>query len=300
MPKRCVMNLNFEPISLAEQKRYLALLGQSHQVASDYSFLNLWAWAEEYGLHWAWEDNLVWIKQTRPEPCLWAPIGAWDSIDWRNRFAAQTDSPITIIRVPEKLVEYWRAALGERVGIAEAREHWDYLYSAQDLIELKGNRFHKKKNLLNQFLKSYEFSYMPFGPELIEQAMSMQQDWCTWRDCEGSDTLVAENKAIAKVLNNWQQLSGVTGGGLRVDNTLAAYTVAEIMPDNSLVIHFEKACPDFKGSYQAINQMFLENDPSPCTIVNREQDLGDEGLRKAKLSYNPVDFVRKYRVTLWG
>ena len=299
MPKRCVMNLNFEPISLTEQKRYLTLLGQSHQVASDYSFLNLWAWAEEYGLHWAWEDNLVWIKQTRPEPCLWAPIGAWDSIDWQNIFAGQADSPITFIRVPETLVEFWRAALGERVEITEAREHWDYLYSAQDLIELKGNRFHKKKNLLNQFLKSYEFSYIPFGPELIEQAMSMQQDWCTWRDCESSEVLSAENNAIFRLLSSWQSLNGtVMGGALIVDGKMAAYTVAEGLTRDTVVIHFEKGDTQYKGIYQAINQMFLAHEGDGFKLVNREQDLNDEGLRKAKLSYNPVQFLRKYRVNL--
>jgi len=295
------MNLNFEPISLTEQKRYLALLGQSHQVASDYSFLNLWAWAEEYGLHWAWEDNLVWLKQTRPEPCLWAPIGAWDSIDWRNIFADQTALPITFIRVPEKLVEYWRAALGERVEIAEAREHWDYLYSAIDLIELKGNRFHKKKNLLNQFLKNYEFSYVPFEPELIEQAMNMQQDWCTWRDCESSEVLSAENNAIFRLLSSWQSLNGtVMGGALIVDGKMAAYTVGEGLTRDTVVIHFEKGDTQYKGIYQAINQMFLAHECNGFNLVNREQDLNDEGLRKAKLSYNPVNFLRKYRVNLAG
>jgi hypothetical protein len=293
------MNLNFEPISLTEQKRYLTLLGQSHEVASDYSFLNLWAWAEEYGLQWAWEDNLVWIKQTRPEPCLWAPIGAWDSIDWRNRFADQTSSPLTFIRVPEKLVEKWRAALGERVEIAEARGHWDYLYSAKDLIELKGNRFHKKKNLLNQFLKGYEYSYVPFGPDLIEQAMNMQQDWCTWRDCESSEVLSAENNAIFRLLSSWQSLIGtVMGGAIIVNGKMAAYTVGEGLTRDTVVIHFEKGDTQYKGIYQAINQMFLAHMGDGFTLVNREQDLNDEGLRKAKLSYNPVQFLQKYRVSL--
>jgi hypothetical protein len=92
-------------------------------------------------------------------------------------------------------------------------------------------------------------------------------------------------------------LNGITGGALLVDQDLAAYTVAEVLPDNTIVIHFEKGCPGFKGSYQAINQMFLAQDENPGShIVNREQDIGDEGLRKAKLSYHPVDFIRKYEV----
>jgi hypothetical protein len=83
-----------------------------------------------------------------------------------------------------------------------------------------------------------------------------------------------------------------------VDEKMIAYTIAEALDDDSIVIHFEKGCPNFKGVYQAINQMFLERCCQGFKIVNREQDLGDEGLRKAKLSYNPVAFLKKYTVRL--
>ena len=292
------MHLSFEPIDLRRQSIYHQRLAQCGQIASDYSFINLWSWGDEYGLQWAWQDHLVWIKQTRPSETLWAPVGDWQNVNWRPVLQAAASCCPRIIRVPEILLEIWKAQSETAIEVSEAREHWDYIYDRQELVGLAGNRFHKKKNLLNQFKKKYVAVYLPFGPEMVTQAKGMQEDWCAWRDCEGNDTLTAENNAIAKLLDNWQQLSGVTGGALQVDNTLAAYTVAEIMPDNSLVIHFEKGDPQYKGSYQAINQMFLENDPSPCTLVNREQDLGDEGLRKAKLSYNPIDFVRKYRVEL--
>ncbi len=85
---------------------------------------------------------------------------------------------------------------------------------------------------------------------------------------------------------------------MQVDDRLASYTIAEGLPDGTMVIHFEKGDPDYKGSYQAINQIFLENDSSDHCLVNREQDLGNEGLRKAKLSYHPVDFVKKYQLDL--
>ena len=301
--KFSVMKLNFESIRLDKQRDYLALLGKCAQVASDYSFLNLWAWAEDYGLRWAWEEKLVWIKQTRPEEYLWAPVGAWDLIDWQSRFAEQADSRTAFIRVPEKLVEYWRAALGDRMEIAEAREHWDYLYVLKDLIELKGNRYHKKKNLFNQFTRNYEYTYVPFGPDLIEQAMNMQQDWCTWRDCESSEILTAENKAIFRMLKDWRHLNGTMGGAIFVDGKMAAYTVAEALTQDTVVIHFEKGDTQYKGIYQAINQMFLAHMADNFTYftsVNREQDLNDEGLRKAKLSYHPAQFLHKYRVTLTG
>ena len=293
-----IMKLTFEPIDLERQSSYLQRLAQCGQISSDYSFVNLWSWAEEYGLQWAWQNNLVWIKQTRPLSAFWAPVGDWKAVDWTAVLQQASEACPRIIRITEGLLEIWKQQNRVPMDISEDRDHWDYLYDRQELVNLSGNRFHKKKNLLSQFKNKYEAVYLPFGPEMVAQAKGMQQDWCTWRDCEGNDTLASENNAIAKVLDNWRHLSGVTGGALRVGGTLVAYTVAEVMPDNSLVIHFEKGCPDFKGSYQAINQMFLENDASSCTLVNREQDLGDPGLRKAKLSYNPVDFVRKYRVTL--
>jgi hypothetical protein len=300
LAKFLVMKLNFEPIRLDKQNDYNELLGACPQAASDYSFVNLWAWAEDYGLHWAWEENLVWIKQMRPEPYLWAPMGAWDLIDWQSRFAGQTNSRMKFIRVPEKLVEYWRAALGGRIEVAEAREHWDYIYAAKDLIELKGNRYHKKKNLFNQFIKNYAYTYVAFGPDLIDQAMGMQEDWCTWRDCESSEILAAENKAISRILTDWRYLDGTLGGALIVDGRMAAYTVADALTQDTVVIHFEKGDTQYKGVYQAINQMFLAHGAADFALVNREQDLNDEGLRKAKLSYHPTQFLRKYRVALAG
>ena len=149
MPKRLKMNLQFEPIGLEKQEDYFKILARCPQVASDYSILNLWAWADEYGLGWAWEDDCVWLRQTRPETLLWAPVGSWDGIDWRARFELDHSLRTTVIRVPEKLVESWREAFGDLASIEEDRGHWDYLYAVKDLIELKGNRLHKKKNLLD-------------------------------------------------------------------------------------------------------------------------------------------------------
>lgn len=298
MPKRSVMNLNFEPISLEKQSDYLKLLEQCSEVASDYSFLNIWAWAEDYGLRWAWEEDLVWIKQTRPEVLYWAPVGPWNLIDWRNRFDSQANRRMDFIRVPQKLVEFWSEAMGDEATVEEERGHWDYLYTVADLIELRGNRYHKKKNLLNQFVNKYDYTYLPFGPELVEQAMGMQEDWCTWRDCESSEVLSAENKAIARILRDWQHLKGIRGGAVLVDGAMVAYTVGEGLTEDSIVIHFEKGDTQYKGVYQAINQMFLAHSAPQFSVVNREQDLNDQGLRKSKLSYHPVAFISKFRVTL--
>jgi hypothetical protein len=290
------MNLTFEPIDMQRQGLYRKLFAACPQKPSDYSFGNLWGWGREYGLQWAFEDDLVWLRRSQSADGLWAPVGDWHSVDWAARLVG--DEPLTFTRVPEVLLQLWRDQLGERLQAEEARGQWDYIYSVAELVALKGNRFHKKKNLLRQFNKNYDYTYQPLDNGTIAAARNMQEDWCTWRDCESAATLAAENRAIARVFDAWGALEGIFGGGLWVEGELAAYTVAEPLGDDMLVIHFEKGAPQYKGVYQAVNQIFLEHLQQPYTHVNREQDLDEEGLRRAKLSYHPVDFLRKYRVRI--
>ena len=126
----------------------------------------------------------------------------------------------------------------------------------------------------------------------------MQRQWFSWRDPEESGALLAENQAIVRVLQNWDRIPGLMGGAIRVDGEMVAYTVAEALTPEMLVIHFEKGRPGFKGIYQAISQMFLSDAGEGYALVNREQDLGDEGLRHAKLSYNPCGFLSKCTVSV--
>jgi hypothetical protein len=292
------MPLQFEPITLDKQVAYQDILAQCPQKTSDYSFVNLWGWAREYDLSWAWDDRLVWIRQNEPESIYWAPVGPWAEVDWNARFSTHVSESLQFNRIPSQLMECWKSEIPDRIQIQESRGHWDYLYDCTELVELKGNRFHKKKNLVNQFLRKYEFTYDSLTADRIDLALTLQTDWCTWRDCESFDTLAAENRSIQRVLENWTELEGLLGGLLLVEGEIAAYTVAERLSEDMVVIHFEKANPEFKGAYQAINQMFLAHLDKGFSLANREQDLDDEGLRKAKLSYHPIDFLKKYQITI--
>lgn len=284
----------FYPVSLADRGRYEALFQRCSQKASDYTFVNVWGWRKIYGLSLAWEDDLVWIRQEKPRPAIWAPVGDWEHIDWPARWAMLHDWGLPVIRVPEQLAVAWRQRSGDRMQMAESREHWDYVYAAQDLRELKGNKYHKKKNLLSQFLKSYDFKYMPMSEALVDEALSLQEDWCTWKSCDESESLTGENDVITEMLQNWKALGNLMGGMVRVAGKPAAYTIAEAIDASTVVVHIEKGHPDYKGIYQAINWLFVSRLPESILWINREQDLGDEGLRKAKLSYNPAGFVKKF------
>ncbi|MDR2529508.1 MAG: phosphatidylglycerol lysyltransferase domain-containing protein [Synergistaceae bacterium] len=288
--------LSFSPLSLERREEYAALFSLCAERASDYTFINIWGWSEERRYEWAFGDDLCWLRVTNgPEPVYWAPVGDWDRLDWAETLE-RTVAPGTVFeRVPQALADLWSQRLAGRVLLEEQRSEWEYLYDYEKMVSLSGNKLHKKKNLLYQFEKLYDYAYAPIRSDCIGAIRGMQQEWCEWRGCEESPGLVAENIAIARVLDQWEKLPNVMGGSLSVEGRTIAYTVAEDLGDGMVVIHFEKGLDSYKGVYQAINQMFLVNTPGFHT-VNREQDMGLPGVRQAKESYNPKGFLKKYKV----
>ena len=286
------MHQNFQPLSLESQEEYNRFLHLCPEVTSDYSFVNLWAWRDIYNLEWAFDHDLVWIRQNSPTRAMWAPVGNWNHIDWRKKFENLGESDF--IRIPETLYNLWKDTPGYTPEFSSDPDHWDYIYSVPELIDLKGNRFHKKKNLLKQFMRKYDYIYYPLSAENIEKALTLQTEWCMWRDCEDSTTLESENQAILNTLEHYSSLDGLISGALEVEDRMVAFSIGEALDSQTVVIHFEKGCPTYKGVYQAINQQFLANSASEFTYVNREQDIGDPGLRQAKKSYNPICYQRKY------
>ena len=182
----------------------------------------------------------------------------------------------------------------EKMGYStgEDRDSFDYLYSLEDLVNLTGRKFHKKKNLLNIFVKNNECQAKPLLEEYRDDALYVLQQWNNQHS--GPNDSLAAREALEKM---W--LLQLCGGVFYIDGRPAAYCLGEELAlGESFVIHFEKAVlgEDLKGIYQYINQAFASILPEKYKTVNREQDLGDPGLRRAKTSYRPVDFVKKYKV----
>lgn len=286
---------SYHSISLDLLPEYRRCLALSPQKTSDYSATNLFCWADIYGLEWHCDGQCVHIRQTKPHPINWAPVGPWDRIDWAGHPALNPGT--SYVRVPELLKDIWARSLPEgALSVSEARGQWDYVYLVQELIDLKGKKFIDKRNHLNYFKRSFDFKYQPIVPELLEKVRCMQCKWLCWNECPDSPSLVAESSAINRVLDNWDHLPDLMGGLVTIDNQVVAYTVAEPLDNENLLIHFEKGDHTVRGAYQAINQLFLEHQGKDFIYVNREQDLDEAGLRKAKLSYNPDRFLKKFAV----
>lgn len=295
------MNLpaGYVPLTLDLYDDYRRYFERTPEPTADLTFTNLWGWAEYFGLGISPREHLCWICQTKPFVRYWAPVGDWAAADWSAQ--EEIRRGVELIRVPDRLAAIAAEALGDRVTATEDRDQWEYLYDREELAQLPGSKFHKKKTHVNGYHRRYGEDYRPLGgasnPDGIEHVLQLQEEWCRWRDCENSPSLQAENEAIFRVVGNWNRLPGLVGGALYVEDRIGAFAVGEKVGD-MMVVHFEKVQAELKGVYQAINHSFVNHSAQGVSLINREQDMGELGLRQAKETYNPVGFLKKSRLVI--
>jgi uncharacterized protein len=206
---------------------------------------------------------------------------------------AQADGFLPAIeRVPQAVAEELTRA---GFKVEDDRANWDYVYQVSELARLEGRHFDGKRSFVRQALASHQCEYHRITPENVSDCLALETNWCNLRHCELDPGLEAEQRAIAVCFENWAQFA-LIGGAVVVDGRIEAFAIGERLNPNTAVVHFEKANPEMRGMYQLINQWFCQNELSEYTYVNREQDLGIEGLRKAKESYHPHHMVRKFTV----
>lgn len=288
---------DFVPVELSLRAEYSRLWKATPMRSIDYSFANLWGWSEYFGLSLRFAGDLLWVRQERPAPRLWAPLGAWESVDWEA--LPECAAGLELTRVPQALAELLEKRLPGRVHVEEERGHWEYLYSAEEMANLPGNRFHRKRNHVNGYIKAYgEPDYRVLSAEVIEDILTLEEEWCRWHECADSPALAAENTAVNRVLAHWEEFPCLLGGALYADDRIVAFTVGEVLEPGVLGAHFEKGRHGYRGVYQMVNSAFARAHGEGMRLINRAQDLDEEGLRHAKMSYLPVDFLRKYRVSV--
>ncbi|NTV50838.1 MAG: DUF2156 domain-containing protein [Geobacteraceae bacterium] len=184
----------------------------------------------------------------------------------------------------------------DNLHITELRDSCDYLYLREELATLPGSRFHKKKNRINYFINRHDYSVKLFSEENLDGCLNLLDRWTLSFGNEISGSIRMESGAASEALISAEEL-GLDGVVITVNNSVAAFALGEQLNNNTAVCHFEKADPFKEGLYQLVNREFARMLFQECRYINREQDLGDIGLRNAKLSYHPVELVKKYLVT---
>jgi hypothetical protein len=261
---------------------------------SEFTFANLYLFRERYNYRISKiEDKTFIISGIQPPrspgeesrsffmtPCAAPGRGILEEL-FRTQDYWKNISDSVLIHV-QKHLEEWG------IEILEDRNNFDYLYLRTDLAELSGKKYHKKRNLVNQFLASYTSSGKPLTPELIPDAIEVLN---RWREDKGSE---GDYSAAREALDLFTDLS-LKGSLYYIGSKPAGWCLGESIGRGRIfTIHFEKAIDEYKGIYQYLNQAFASSLPEYFTCINREQDLGDEGLRQAKMTYRPSGFVRKY------
>ncbi len=200
-----------------------------------------------------------------------------------------------VSNLPKAMAEILSA--DKKFIVSPDRNNFDYVYATKELADLPGEKFHDKKNLVNQFNKKYPHAYAPLSPENIKHCLELEEEWCRLRNCLEYESTAAESACINELLLNFEKLK-LCGGVILISGKIQAFTILQKLNNETAVTHVEKANTEFKGIYQAVNNYAAKSLLGRFKYINREEDLGEPGLRKAKMSYNPVKFVEKFHVEL--
>ena len=201
--------------------------------------------------------------------------------------------------ITKEVVDYLKENYPDKFDYTEERDLFDYVYDGDSMRELKGRKNVKKRNHINYFLKEYEgrFEYRLLDENDFDACLKLVEEWTSNKEENGQvdEEMEEELIGIKKLFNSFPVIKDkLKIAGIFIDGKLEAFTMGEYLNPNMALIHIEKANPSIRGLYPYINQQFLVNEFSDVEFVNREEDLGIEGLRKAKLSYHPVKFVEKF------
>lgn len=278
--------LIFESLDIHHRSEYERYLSDSGIVSSQYSFLALWAWrdAERTEICFDGHYPVCWLKNRKG---LLAPI-CRSGLDWGKIVAEKFPNGVIFNDVPEQLKIDG--------GISEElRSEWEYVHLVSDLAELKGKNFHQKRTHVKNFERKYRSVYAPILEDDFDEIKIFQGEWLAKQQPRAA--LDEENDAIARILECWSDFP-LFGATVKVEGKIAAYTIAEELAPDTLDIRFEKALSEYEGLYQALNRDFLARQGKSYKWVNREEDMGIGNMRKAKMSYFPIRFVKKWRIKI--
>ncbi len=283
-------------ISISDKERFDAVFTQRPPELSAYTFTNIFAWRKAHDWRVSELDGslIVHSQGTQGISCL-EPIGAYDPVRTMLEVARLAQSRTTFKRVQSKWAEAAREIAS--VNVADDRDNSDYLYLSSDLIDLPGRKFDAKRNFINRFKQTYSYEYLQITPENAMECHEFAEQWCEERDCESDEGLNHEICAVYQMLSHFGDL-GMSGGAIKVNGAVVAFALGEPMNPDTLVVHVEKGDSSYAGIYQMINNEFAAHGALGYKYVNREQDLGIPGLRKAKRSYHPERMVESYWVTI--
>ncbi|MDF2588820.1 MAG: hypothetical protein K0S41_2661 [Anaerocolumna sp.] len=300
------MSIEFKKLTIFDGMRFDNYNDLRPVYISERQFVNQLIWEEYYNTQYHYNTTYMMCITGNKELSPMMPLCKLEDIPtvfaeikeyWNNTL----NQPLNMYLIDETFLETLKMIPGftEEFRVVDDRDSYDYIYDAEKLKTLSGKAYHKKKNHLNSFLKNYEgrFEYKTLCCSDIDEIEAFHDRWLINRDYEDKhNSIRSEENGIHRIFKNCGMID-CQMGGVYIDGKLEAYSIGSYAPDiNCAFIHIEKANINIPGLYNYINQQFLIHAFPDAKFVNREDDLGQEGLRKAKLSYNPIRLERKFHI----
>lgn len=287
--------LEFRKISIEDRERLLPLLREKDR-GCEYTFSNIYLYRNFYDTNVAYHKDSAVVMFGRTGAYL-MPLGRDDLTQTVEQLPAGPDGTRRFVCITKDDTVALTDAFGSRVVSVTAQVDGEYVYRSSDLADLPGKKYHSKRNHCSRFERLYpDWSFEMIGPENISEAAAMNAAW--YAGMEGSeDDLRADSASSAGSLCQFEKL-GLTGALLRVDGKVIAWCCGEEIAQGSFCTHVEKAEREFDGAYSVINREFAKVLRDRYEYINREDDAGDEGLRRTKMSYEPVYILEKNTVII--
>jgi hypothetical protein len=290
--------IDFKEIQIEDKPIFDSFLTRKTYDSSEFTFTNLFIWRHAFQFRFSIINDLLCVigNYHGKLPFSFPPIGSVtdsysETVMVLADYFESVGSSFVLKAVTKDIKQVLESTLSGRFTFEPDRNNYDYVYSSSDLLNLSGKKYRTKRNHLNKFMTSYNFNYEPITSRNIEECLEMELEWADKRlDEEG---ILDERTAIIEAFSNYEALA-LEGGALRVNGNIQAFSLGELLNPNMAVIHIEKANTDYDGCYAAINQQFIEHCWRDIPFINREEDMGIPGLRRAKESYHPVMMIEKY------
>ena len=292
--------LKLQEITLGDKAWMQPLYEKSSFRSEEYNFTFTYMWREILSYKVMEMDGFLVLKSEKTRPSYLYPPGSGNVkpvIEATIEDAAACGHEFSFFTVLAEQKALLEVLFPDMFEFKPLTKYDDYIYDAQSLITLKGKKLHSKRNHINRFKTEHpDWSYEVITPQNMPEVIAMSRDWCRRTMCS-SKSLQHECQALDSALGDYFSL-GMDGGLIRVGGQVIAFSMGDRLTHDTYLVHVEKAYTELHGAYAIINQQFAEHNCAGYTYINREDDSGDEGLRKAKLSYYPVMRTEKYAAKL--
>lgn len=291
----------FKRPELEDQELIRSYFEKAPSRSCERTFVNVYLWSRHYRVKYAVIENALVFCQ-EGETCSFSypagePKDVKKALECLHMSCAQTGCAFRLYNVTPANFEQLESWYPGKFQIEYDRDSADYVYETEKLATLAGKKLHGKRNHINKFKTLYpDWTYETLNDENAEECFQMALQWRNQNGCEDDPEKNAEMCVTLNSLRLYKEL-GLKGGVLRTGSRIVAFTVGEPLCSDTFVVHIEKAFADVDGAYPMINQQFVQHECMNYTYVNREEDTGAEGLRKAKLSYRPAFLEEKGLVT---